>query len=185
MPMATESIQWTLAELHRLPDDGNKYELVRGELFVTPAPTPLHENVLARLTEILFPYVQLHALGSIYHPRSVLRFEGSEVEPDLMVRQPRPTASGRWEDAPVPILVVEVLSDSTRRRDLRQKRDFYLDAGVAEYWVLDPEARTAHVVRRGMPDLVTDTQLEWLPAGVIKALVINSGRLIAFLPESP
>ncbi len=48
MPMATESIQWTLAELHRLPDDGNKYELVRGELFVTPAPTPLHVNVLAR-----------------------------------------------------------------------------------------------------------------------------------------
>jgi Uma2 family endonuclease len=131
MPMATESIQWTLAELHRLPDDGNKYELVRDELFVTPAPTPLHENVLARLTEILFPYVQRHALGSIYHPRSVLRFEGSEVEPDLMVRQPWPTASGRWEDAPIPILVVEVLSDFTRRRDLRQKRDFYGDAGVA------------------------------------------------------
>lgn len=185
MHMATESIQWTLAELHRLPDDGNKYELVRGELFVTPAPTPLHENVLARLTEILFPYVKRHALGSIYHPRSVLRFGGSEVEPDLMVRQPWPTASGRWEDAPVPILVVEVLSDSTRRRDLRQKRDFYLDAGVAEYWVLDPEARTAHVVRRGMPDLAPSEQLEWLPAGVSEALMIDVRRLISFLPESP
>jgi Uma2 family endonuclease len=185
MPMATESIQWTLAELHRLPDDGNKYELVRGDLFVTPAPTPLHENVLARLTEILFPYVQRHALGSIYHPRSVLRFEGSEVEPDLMVRQPWPTASGRWEDAPIPILVVEVLSDFTRRRDLRQKRDFYGDAGVAEYWGLDPEARTAHVVRRGMPDLVTGTQLEWLPAGVSEALVVDVRRLASFLPGSP
>lgn len=182
--MATRTKRWTLAELHRLPDDGNKYELVRGELFVTPAPTPLHESILARLSEILFPYVQRHALGSIYHPRSVLRFEGSEVEPDLMVRQPWPTASGRWEDAPVPILVVEVLSDSTRRRDLIQKRAFYVDASVAEYWVLDPEARIAHVVRLGMPDVLANTQLEWLPAGVSEPLVIDIRRLTSLLPES-
>ncbi len=55
MHMATQLTRWTLAELHRLPDDGNKYELVRGDLFVTPPPTDAHETILARLTRILDP----------------------------------------------------------------------------------------------------------------------------------
>jgi Uma2 family endonuclease len=90
MPMAMHANQWTLEELHSLPDDGNKYELVRGELFVTPPPTDEFETVLARLSRILNPYVATHGLGMVYHPPAVMRFEGSEVEPDLMVRQPHP-----------------------------------------------------------------------------------------------
>lgn len=81
---------WTLAELHRLPDDGNKYELVRGELFVTPPPSTGHEDILARLSRILDPYVAEQRLGYVYHPRSVMELDGSEVEPDLMVRAPMP-----------------------------------------------------------------------------------------------
>ena len=87
MLMATQTKRWTLEELHRLPDDGNKYELVRGNLFVTPAPTEAHETILARLTMILVPYVAANELGLVYRPRAVVRFDGSEVEPDLMVRQ--------------------------------------------------------------------------------------------------
>ncbi len=78
MPMATATKRWTLEELHRLPDDGNKYELVRGDLFVTPPPTDAHETILARLTRLLDPYVAAHGLGFVYRPRAVLRFEGSE-----------------------------------------------------------------------------------------------------------
>ena len=62
MHMATATKRWTLEELHSLPDDGNKYELVRGELFVTPPPTDGHETIAARLTEILAPYVREHRL---------------------------------------------------------------------------------------------------------------------------
>ena len=90
MVMATETTQWTLEELHRLPDDGNRYELVRGTLFVTPAPSNPHEAISARLTRILDPYAAKHALGDVYRPRAVMLFEGSQVEPDLMVRQPHP-----------------------------------------------------------------------------------------------
>src|SRR5262245_55479237 len=86
--MTTATKPWTIEEPHRLPDDGNKYELVRGELFVTPPPSVDHEEVLARLAKILMAFVEKHGLGNVYHPRSVVRFEGSEVEPDLMVRQP-------------------------------------------------------------------------------------------------
>jgi Uma2 family endonuclease len=172
MRMATRTKRWTLAELHRLPDDGNTYELVRGDLFVTPPPTNDHETIAARLTRILDPYVAANDLGLVFRARAVMRFEGSEVEPDLMVRQPQ--TSGRdWDDAPTPILVVETLSGSTRRRDLGAKRQLYLDAGVAEYWIVDSEAQSVRVVRQGESDQLATEQLTWAPAGAREPLVFE------------
>jgi Uma2 family endonuclease len=170
MHMGATIKRWTLEELHSLPDDGNKYELVRGELFVTPPPGPIHETVLARLTRILEPYVAAQGLGLVYHPRSVIRYEGSEVEPDLMVRQPPPTNDIKWEAWSLPILVVEVLSESTRRRDRLQTRDFYMDAGVGEYWVVDPDQRSILQVNPAREDRVITDRLTWAPAGASEPL---------------
>jgi Uma2 family endonuclease len=167
MALAAHIEPWTLEQLHRLPDDGNKYELVRGELFVTPPPGDEHETVLAKLSEILAPYVREHRLGHVYHPKSVMRFEGSEVEPDLMVRARHPDRRGEesdWTRAPIPILVVEVLSDATRRRDRKQKKELYLDAGVTEYWIVDCVARAITVVRQTGDTIVHD-QMAWSPDG--------------------
>lgn len=162
MAMSMPAKAWTLEELHRLPDDGNKYELIRGELFVTPPPSVDHEEVLARLSAILTAYVERHGLGRVYHPRTVIRFEGSEAEPDLMVR---PVALGvhgnAWEELPPPRLVVEALSPTTRRRDLVNKREYYLDAGAGEYWVLDGERCEIRVIRRGEPDVVVRDSFVW------------------------
>jgi Uma2 family endonuclease len=181
MHMATHTKAWTLDELHRLPDDGNKYELVRGELFVTPAPSVRHEDILARLNAALVPYVARHSLGMVYRPRAVLRFEGSEVEPDLMVRPLGSATSDDddWATLPTPILVVEVLSGTTRRRDLVQKRALYLDAGVPEYWVIDPEARQVRVVRgeRNADDTTASEAVEWRPAGASDVFVIPVASL--------
>jgi Uma2 family endonuclease len=171
MPVTTKV--WTLEELHSLPDDGNKYELIRGELFVTPAPTVTHETISARLTRLLDPYVAANDLGLVYHPRAVVQFEGSEVEPDLMVRSPHPNPTTGWATAPTPILVVEILSPTTRRRDQVQKRSLYLDAGVAEYWIVDPDARTIRVARRDAPDVVTPDELQWAPAGTAAPLSLR------------
>ena len=171
MAMANAVKRWTLGELHSLPDDGNKYELVRGELFVTPPPTYDHETIGARLTQILVPYVAAHGLGLVYHPRAVLRFEGSEVEPDLMVRPVAPGAD--WDGAPLPILIVEILSPSTRRRDRQQKRELYTDASIAEYWMVDPERRTITVVASGRRDVVSTEVLAWSPAGASAPLEIE------------
>jgi Uma2 family endonuclease len=172
MLMATKLKPWTLEEVHRLPDDGNKYELVRGELFVTPPPSPEHETVAARLTRILDPYVAANGLGMVYHPRAVMRFEGSEVEPDLMVR--KEVGRGvRWEDAPIPILIVEILSGSTWRRDRNQKRSLYMDAGVAEYWIVDPDNSAITSIRAGEVDVVAKEALVWSPAGASTSLSIH------------
>lgn len=173
MHMATHFKRWTLDEVHSLPDDGNKYELVNGELFVTPPPSDNHETILARLTRLLSPYASHNGHGLIYHPRAVIRVAGSEVEPDLMVRQPAARAHADWKEVPIPILVVEVFTDSTRRRDQVQKRQLYLDAGIAEYWMLDPNRRAATVVQPDRPDCLVSDVLTWSPPGAPSALAVR------------
>lgn len=166
MHMATRVKRWTLDEVHSLPDDGNKYELIHGELFVTPPPSADHETILARLTRFLEPYVERHQLGLVYHPRAVVRVRGSEVEPDLMVRQPPLTRlRNDWEKMPLPSLVVEVLSPYTRHRDHAHKRRWYAEIGVGNYWIVDAEKRTVTVVQPGMDDDVVTDLLRWRPAG--------------------
>lgn len=167
MRMATESRPWTMDELHRLPDDGNRYELVHGELFVTPAPTDRHETIAARLGHLLVPYVEAHGLGLVYRPRAVIRVgREAEVEPDLMVRQPHPEADGAWETAPLPILVVEILSGTTRRRDFGAKRVLYAEElRIPEYWIVDGHARTVTVVAPDRETRVVRDRLAWHPSG--------------------
>ncbi len=178
MHMALKTKRWTLPELHSLPDDGNKYELVRGELFVTPAPTYDHETIAARLGRVLDRYAEEHGLGFAYRPRSVMRFEGSEVEPDLMVRA---ALTGRtdWENAPTPLLVVEIHSPTTRRRDNLQKRTLYLEAGVDEYWMVDPEQRTITAIRADETDVVAADRLEWSPKDASEPLSIDVAAIFA------
>jgi Uma2 family endonuclease len=158
--------RWTLEEVHRLPDDGNKYELVHGELFVTPPPTNVHETIHARLMRLLVPYVDANRLGLVYAGTPAVRRGDNEALPDLIVRAEAPGVYNDWENAPTPILVVEILSDSTRRRDLGAKRRYYMnDVKVAEYWAVDPQQRTVTVARQGRPDRVVDQVLAWHPAG--------------------
>ena len=162
MRMATLDKRWTLEELHRLPDDGNRYEVVRGELFVTPAPRRSHEIILARLHEILASFVRANNLGLIFH-RAIIRFDESQVEPDLVVQQAHAIAEVNWDTAPTPNLAVEVQSDVTRWRDLGAKRELYRGAGVAYYWVVDEEAKSVRVVRSGMPDVLVTGEMQWRP----------------------
>lgn len=163
---------WTPTDLDRLPDDGNTYEVIDGELFVTPAPSPVHEVLAAALQELLQPYVRLEQLGRVYMAKSVIQTKKSQVEPDLMVRKtPRPIPE-KWPAMPTPILVVEVLSGITRQRDQAEKRAFYLRTGVAEYWIVNRWDRTIQVITANA-DVVVDTQFVWHPNGANTALVID------------
>lgn len=176
MRMATLEKRWTLEQLHGLPDDGNRYELVRGELFVTPAPRRSHEIILARLSDKLAPFVRENGLGLVFH-RAVISFDASEVEPDLTVQQAHSITEGNWDTAPTPILVIEMLSGVTRRRDLGAKRALYLDAGISEYWVVDEGTKSIIVIRNGMPDVVVTGEMEWKPLGAAQTLVFGVALL--------
>ena len=122
-------------DLLHLPDDGHRYELIDGSLFVSPAPGYAHQTVVGNL------YVLLRAacppeLQVMLAPFAVGLADDTEVQPDLLVA---PRAQFTERDLPgPPLLAVEVLSASTRRVDLLLKRDRYQEAGVASYWVVDP-----------------------------------------------
>lgn len=173
MFMSQTAGAWTLADLARLPDDGNRYELVDGELFVTPAPSPAHESLALKLRAILEPYVRSQQLGEVITPRSVVRRDGSEVEPDLMVRPTSEIRPKSWEEMPIPTLVVEVISQTSRSRDLGPKRAFYLRNGVAEYWIVDRSDRTIRIVTPNDADLITSAPLRWRPSGASEALTFD------------
>jgi Uma2 family endonuclease len=178
MAMPDTVARWTLSELHRLPDDGNRYELVRGELLVTPPPSYRHQRIVEVLASLLQPYVAANALGTLSFPRSVVRIGAdTEVEPDLMVRPvPRPLPA-TWDDAPVPILVVEVASGTTRRRDRTNKRRAYVDAAIAEYWIVDGERRSIRVVRPGREDADLSASLTWQPPGASEPFTLDVAGL--------
>ena len=173
MLMAQATGAWTLADLDRLPDDGNTYELIDGELFVTPAPSPVHEVLATALRELLDQYVREEGLGRAYMAKSVIQTEGSQVEPDLMVRKTPRILPEKWPEMPTPVLVVEVLSGITRRRDHVEKRAFYLRNGVAEYWIVNRWDRTIVVISRDADDVIAETHFTWHPTGAKSALVID------------
>lgn len=82
-----------------------------------------------------------------------------------------------WDTAPTPILVVEVLSGSTRRRDRKEKKDLYIDAGIPEYWIVDAERRTITVVQPGMSDRVERERFVWEPRVASSGLDIPLGSV--------
>lgn len=126
------------------PDDGNRYEVIDGELYVTPPPVRDHQHTSGELRYVIRHYLQSHPIGLVYTaPFGVILDTRSGLQPDLVYvsneRQDILTPDG-IEGAPD--LVVEILSPSTRSRDLGLKLRRYEAAGVPHYWVLDPRART-------------------------------------------
>ena len=174
MHMATRTRRWTRADLARLPDDGNRYEVLNGELFVTPQAAYGHQYVAFAIARKLFDYCHAHRIGEVVGPGAVV-WEENELQPDVQVIPGRhePRRDTKWEDLPRAILVVEVLSDSTRRRDFGKKRDAYRDLLIPVYWIVDLEKRLVVVWndRSPEPEFVTDV-LRWTPVADVPPLEI-------------
>lgn len=160
-------IYYNRAMLRDLPDDGHRYELVRGELLVTPAPRPWHEVVLARLNEALTTYVRRQAPDLyVFGSRSEISWgdDDTEVQPDLFVlpvEQVRTLDYLAFRDLK---LVVEVLSPSSRRHDRFVKRQEYQRRRVPVYWIVDPDERYAELWTPGdhFP-AIEPVRLRWHP----------------------
>ncbi|MEX2181730.1 MAG: Uma2 family endonuclease [Gemmatimonadaceae bacterium] len=166
------SAPWTRAELKRLPDDGNRYEVLDGRLLVTPLPGAPHQRTALALSTALFAYCRNHSVGVVVAPGPVPH-DDSELQPDIAVYLDSTIPfDANWERFPRADLVVEILSPSTRRRDLGIKRAAYRRWGIPEYWIVDTGRRTITVVRPGREDeLVTDT-LRWRPRPDVPVLEI-------------
>lgn len=146
---------WTYDDYALLPDDGKRYEVIRGELYMSPAPRPLHQRVIIRLSFFLEGFLENSALGTAFvAPIDVILPEklGDPVQPDIVVicRESLHIIE-ELNIQGAPDLVVEVLSPSNPAHDRNLKYDLYAEAGVQEYWIIDPHRRTVeiHLLRSG------------------------------------
>jgi len=140
-------IKLTYEDYVELPDDGRRYEILDGELEVSPAPAPLHQRVSQNLSVILDGYVRPRKLGRIYHPPiDVILASTTVVQPDLIFVSTAQEAivTKRAVEGP-PELVVEILSPWSVRRDRVAKAAIYARFGIGHYWLLEPEARIFEV----------------------------------------
>ncbi len=168
MPARVQDQEWTAERALALPDDGNRYEVLDGELFVTPSPSWGHQSVLGMLFGQLSAYVDEHRLGwTRFSPADIVFSRRRLVQPDLFVvpwRENGPPSS--WADVKSLLLAVEVLSPSTARADRHRKRVIYQSEGVPEYWIFDGDARIVERWRHGddRPEIIS-SDLIWQPLG--------------------
>jgi Uma2 family endonuclease len=180
--MPTFKRRWTAADLEDLPEDGARYEVIDGELFMTPAPAVAHQRAIVMLWALLEPFVSARRIGEALIAPADIEFSPTRlVQPDLFVW---PLADGRrparFADVRRLLLAVEVLSPSSARADRVAKRTIYREEGVAEYWIVDLDART---IERSTPQAplveVMADRLLWSPEGATAPLDIDVAAYFA------
>ena len=176
MPATTHA--WTVEMLDALPDDGQRYEIIDGELFVTPASGEPHQLIAGELYARLREYLRGHGVGKqLVSPADVRRGDRTRnrVQPDVFVVR---VTDGRRPEYPYELrdlmLAVEISSPSNPLLDYQVKRDLYLREGVGEYWVIYPEAMNVSRWRgRDEPGEVLSRSIDWHPAGMREPFVLD------------
>ena len=138
--MATEL--WNDAKFYK------SYEIIGGKKIMAPAPNPTHGGVIGRLYMFIGNYLDANDSGYVFGDNTDVRFpDGTLLKPDLSVVLEKNSAVINWRRGifGVPDMVVEVLSRSTRKRDLTIKKDIYEAQGVKEYWIVDPWMKSIDV----------------------------------------
>ena len=167
MGMPHTADRWTAAKVRALPDDNYRYEVIAGELLVTPAPSATHQRAVTGLLVRLANYLQHQPWAEVLASPADISFHADMlVQPDLFVLPITP-AEGRvlgWSQIRTLVLAVEVLSPSTARADRQVKRRLYQQERVGEYWIVDLDARIVERWRATdeRPEIVS-TILRWHP----------------------
>ena len=177
--------RWTWEEFARLPSEGGtRYEVIDGELAVTPSPSLPHQRIVGALHARLLAFAEEHGLGEVLvGPLDVLFGEGDYLEPDvLFVRADRAHILADRGVEGAPDLVIEVVSPSTAHRDRGIKLERYRHFGVGEYWIADPNGRTVEVWRlaEGSAEAIrlgADDRLEWAPVPGAPTLSLPVGEV--------
>jgi Uma2 family endonuclease len=184
MAMPAPNNGWTAQMARELPDDGNRYEVLDGVLFVSPAPSWNHQRMVFALARRLDDYVRPHSLGEVFISPAEVEFSSERLlEPDVFVIPPAPGRRPQaWRETGGLLLTAEVLSPSTARADRTKKRDIFQDERVPEYWIVDPDARLFERWRPNdeRPEILART-ITWQPSPGTSPLEIN---LPAFFAEA-
>ncbi len=176
MGMQLSRTDWTADMLDELPDDGRRYEVIDGVLFVTPSPADIHQHAVGELYALLLPYAKRVGVNLLLAPSDVRFSKRRQVQPDLLAtpRMPDGRRPQRFSDVGVLLLAVEVLSPSTLRTDRYDKRTLYQDERVADYWIVDTSSRTIeHWTPETTEPHARTATLVWQPVLTHEPLVID------------
>jgi len=172
-------LYYTAEMVRALPDDGKRYEVVHGELLVTPAPRAWHQEVLMRLVEPLRPYVRTEGVGHVLtSPADISWSDDTLVQPDLFVVDLDEARTMDWARMKTLLLVVEILSPSTARYDRFTKRRLYQEVRIPTYWIVDLDAQEIEVWTPDdeMPRVERGCAV-WRPEGAADALTVELDEL--------
>lgn len=173
----------TVEQVLAMPDDGQRHELVYGELLVSPAPSMRHQWVVGVLAHHLFDYCRRENLGRAFGAAADITWgrDDTLVQPDVFVMGPGDAHVTEWRDARDILLVAEVLSPGTRHHVRYRKRVVYRDRGVPVCWIIDPESGPVEV---WTPDaafpVYEETTLTWSPAGASAPFTVSLEELRAW-----
>ena len=181
---------WTVAAWEDLPDDGNRYEILEGVLWMTTAPSAFHQWIVGRCIRLIGIPAEDRGLGAWFTaPIGVILSPHDAVQPDfLFIRAERVAALVRERRIHgAPDLIIEVLSPGNSTEAMAQKRALYAHCGVPEYVEIDPAQRCARVYRLEgdayrAPLICDDTQT--LPLSCLPDLPVAVAALFADAPDT-
>lgn len=190
MAMPAIRRRWTASAVRELTVESSawpRYELIAGELLVTPSPAMRHQVAAGELFVLLHAYTRRERVGTTFMSPADLELRpDTVVQPDIFV-VPQGVAQlefPSWRDVTSLLLAVEVLSPTSMRTDRVTKRDFYMESVVAEYWIVDADARA---IERWLPaneaPIIERGALSWHPAGAGTAVVIDLTEFFDRLPR--
>lgn len=132
---------FTYQDYLELPDDGNRYEIINGELIMTPAPIPIHQRISRIIGVQLSLFVEKYNWGEVFFsPCDVRLTETDLVQPDIFfIAKENEKIIGEKNIQGTPDLIIEILSPTTAYYDLIEKKELYEKFGVKEYWIVDPK----------------------------------------------
>ena len=174
MPMPL-SRYYSAEMVRNLPDDGNRYETVFGELLVTPAPRAWHQELTARLCERLRAYLRAEPVAhAMISPADISWGPDTLVQPDVFVLPLDQARTMDWARMQNLLLVIEVLSPTTTRTDRFTKHRLYQEQRIEQYWIVDPDERLAEVwTPADRFPAIERARLSWKPAGAGTAFVLD------------
>ncbi len=157
---------WTYKDYAALPDDGHRYEIVDGVLYMAPSPNRGHQNAALEIASYLRTHIKLAGLGQVYiAPFDVELGSRTVVQPDvIVVLNPNHDRITESRIIGAPDFVVEVSSPGSVGYDREKKQSAYARAGVPEYWIADPWSRTVEVPT--------------LEAGAYRSLGVYEGKAV-------
>jgi Uma2 family endonuclease len=179
----------TYDEFQTLPRDGSKrFELIEGEVYMTPSPNTKHQRAVVKLLRLLVDHVEQHDLGEVFiAPYDIVFSKWTALEPDLLfIRKDRASIVTEANVQGAPDLVIEILSPSNKAYDRKTKLRAYEKAGVPEIWYFDPEDDSAEILNLGGDGLyVVTAKLSGKAPIVSKALPglsLTLGRVFGSTP---